>query len=318
MDFKYFINQGNFQENNDGKIRFKGNVIPQLNPVTGVSMEIVSYGEILFPASFQEGQISFNVLFKHIRPETCAGVLINYHNLNGLVSYYRVGILNQFGAYFLDYCDGQTTNRLLTGGMPLLQAETAYEIRVALRGSMLSFSINDVELFVYSNYYPFNGFGGYGLYVQNDNETVLSDIVINRNNPKVFCIMKFEKDFEVLYKEVISPQCEKKGLRAIKADEIYASSSIIQDIIREISEAAIIIADITMDNPNVFYELGYAHALNKPTILLADSEKREQLPFDVSGYRTIFYSNTIGGKREIETHICKYIESIYPTIPILR
>lgn len=314
---KYYINQGSFHEKSAGKIQFDGSVLSQLNPITGIPVETISYGEILFPASFQEGQITFNISFKGVRPETCAGVIINYHNLNGLISYYRVGISNQFGAYYLDYYDGQTTKRLLIGGTSSLQAGKVYEIRVTLKGSILSFSINGVELFAYSNYYPFNNFGGHGLYVQNDNEAVFSNIVINRNTPKVFCIMKFEKDFEVLYKEVISPQCEEKGLHAIKADEVYASSSIIQDIIREISEAAIIIADITMDNPNVFYELGYAHALNKPTILLADSEKRTQLPFDVSGYRTIFYSNTIGGKREIETHICKYIESICSVISIL-
>lgn len=318
MNYKYYINEGSFQEKSSEIIQFDGNVIPQLNPVTGTPMETVSYGEILFPVSFQEGQITFNVSFKSVRLETCAGVIINYHNLNGVHSYYRVGISNQFGAYYLDYYDGQTTRRLLTGGTSSLQAEKIYEIRVTLKGSILSFSINDVELFAYSNYYPFNGLGSHGLYVQNGNEAFFSNIVINKNAPKVFCIMKFEKDFEVLYTDVISPQCEKKGLKAIKADEIYASSSIIQDIIREISEAAIIIADITMDNPNVFYELGYAHALNKPTILLADSEKRAQLPFDVSGYRTIFYSNTIGGKREIETHIRKYIENICSVIPILR
>ena len=65
-----------------------------------------------------------------------------------------------------------------------------------------------------------------------------------------------------------------------------------------------------MDNPNVFYELGYAHALQKPTILLADIDKRDRLPFDISGYRTIFYSNTIAGKKEIESHLRKYMENI--------
>lgn len=317
MNLQYYVNQGDFQEKSNGELQFDGKVVSQAPSITGTPIETISYGEILFPASFQEGEIIFNVLFESVRPETCAGVIINHNNLNGFVSYYCVGISNQFGSYYLDYCNGQTTNRLLIGGNTSLQAEKAYKIRVALRGNILSFSINGVELFTYSNYFPYNGFGGCGLYVQNDNKTVFRDITIKRNNPKVFCIMKFEKDFEVLYKEVISPQCEGKGLHAIKADEIYTSSSIIQDIIKEISEAAIIIADITMDNPNVFYELGYAHALNKPTILLADSAKRAQLPFDVSGYRTIFYSNTIGGKREIETHICKYIESICSAMPIL-
>jgi len=55
----------------------------------------------------------------------------------------------------------------------------------------------------------------------------------------------------------------------------------------------VVIAEITAPNQNAFYELGYARALNKPTILLA--EQRRQLPFDVRGYRCLFYENTIGG-----------------------
>src|SRR5262250_1329054 len=52
----------------------------------------------------------------------------------------------------------------------------------------------------------------------------------------------------------------------------YSSpASIIEDIIRGIETAQIVIAEITPTNENVFYEVGYAHALKKPTILLVDS-----------------------------------------------
>jgi nucleoside 2-deoxyribosyltransferase len=66
--------------------------------------------------------------------------------------------------------------------------------------------------------------------------------------------------------------------------------------IGEIDPAKVVIAEITVPNQNVFYELGYAHALNKPTILLA--EKGRELPFDVHGYRCLFYENSIGGKKD--------------------
>ena len=79
--------------------------------------------------------------------------------------------------------------------------------------------------------------------------------------------------------------------RAIRADDIYKSGLIINDIARSIEEASVIIADITTDNPNVFYEVGYAHGIKKETILLSD-RTRETLPFDVAGFRTLFYDNT--------------------------
>ena len=70
-----------------------------------------------------------------------------------------------------------------------------------------------------------------------------------------------------------------------------------------------VIADITPDNPNVYYELGYAHGIDKPTILLSD-RKREELPFDVSGFRTLFYDNTIGGKSVVEERLRKHLDGI--------
>lgn len=72
---------------------------------------------------------------------------------------------------------------------------------------------------------------------------------------------------------------------------------------------SIVIADITPNNPNVFYEVGYAHGIGKNTILLSD-RKREQLPFDVSGFRTLFYENTIAGKGEVEARLRKHLEVI--------
>jgi nucleoside 2-deoxyribosyltransferase len=83
----------------------------------------------------------------------------------------------------------------------------------------------------------------------------------------------------------------------------------LQDIVRSIKESDVIIADITPVNANVFYELGYAHAMNKPTILLAN-RKIEKLPFDVSGYRVIFYDDTIRGRRDIEESLEKHLENV--------
>jgi tripartite-type tricarboxylate transporter receptor subunit TctC len=70
-------------------------------------------------------------------------------------------------------------------------------------------------------------------------------------------------------------------------------------------------AEITEPNQNVFYELGYAHGKNKPTILLA--EKGRQLPFDVRGYRCLFYENSIGGKQKIEDGLRKHLQAIFRT-----
>jgi len=83
---------------------------------------------------------------------------------------------------------------------------------------------------------------------------------------------------------------------------------ILHDITQGLVDAQIVIAEITPVNQNVFYELGFAHALRKPTILLA--EKGKQLPCDVSGYRCLFYENSIGGKKAVEDGLRKHLAAI--------
>ena len=75
-------------------------------------------------------------------------------------------------------------------------------------------------------------------------------------------------------------------------------------------ESEVVIAEISSSNASVFYELGYAHALDKPTVLLA--RRGEVLPFDVSGYRVIFYDDTIGGKSEVEATLDQHLANIKP------
>jgi nucleoside 2-deoxyribosyltransferase len=94
----------------------------------------------------------------------------------------------------------------------------------------------------------------------------------------------------------------------VRIDEKAGPGVIFRDIQRELEQAEIIIAEITPANPNVFYELGYAHALGKPTILLA--RRGAELPFDIQSFRVVFYDDTIGGKVEVERNLQRHLEAI--------
>ena len=109
--------------------------------------------------------------------------------------------------------------------------------------------------------------------------------------------MQFIEVYNTLYSKVIRPNYEEYKYKAIRADDFYNSGLIIYDITRSVRESTLFIADVTPDNANVFYEVGFAHGIGKPTILLSD-RKREKLPFDISGFRTLFYDNTIGDFQE--------------------
>lgn len=78
------------------------------------------------------------------------------------------------------------------------------------------------------------------------------------------------------------------GLTCIRADEITRSGSIIDDVIRYAARSQFVIADLSNENPNVFYELGIRHSFSDRTILMAQSPN--DLPFDVMPQRTIMYS----------------------------
>lgn len=103
---------------------------------------------------------------------------------------------------------------------------------------------------------------------------------------KVFFIMPFEQDFFDLYEEFRNRFGEKFDFS--HAGDLDNQRNIIQDIVVGIAEADIIIADLTGLNPNVFYELGIAHTMDKKAIII--TQNLDDLPFDIRSYRANEYS----------------------------
>jgi len=153
--------------------------------------------------------------------------------------------------------------------------------------------------------------GPIGLFMQGIGPVRFRNWRLQAKRPLCFAVMQFSPDFDQLYEKVIKEQCEAFGYEVVRADEFYTPGHILDDITKSIREAALVIADVTPDNANVYYELGYAHGLGKQTILLCD-KRREKLPFDISGYRTVFYDNSIGGKSKVEERLRQFLEVIRP------
>ena len=123
--------------------------------------------------------------------------------------------------------------------------------------------------------------------------------------------MQFSSPYNELYSHVVKDVCDELEIDAVRADEMYGPGIIIKDIIDQIAESQIIIADISPPNPNVYFEVGYALALKKPIILLAQRrEPNERLPFDLSAFRVLFYDDTIGGKPRLEQGLRDHLKKI--------
>jgi len=113
---------------------------------------------------------------------------------------------------------------------------------------------------------------------------------------EVFVLMSFAPELKPVFDDHILPATKSIGVRCERADDFFSSESVIDEIWSAIYNAQICIADCTGRNPNVFYELGIAHTLGRPCILIAQSV--EDIPFDVRHRRAIVYSYTPRGMQE--------------------
>lgn len=110
------------------------------------------------------------------------------------------------------------------------------------------------------------------------------------DKPTCFVIQSFDGGkYDRRYKESIRPALERAGVDPIRADEILGLNPVIEKIESAIEAASICVAEVSEDNPNVWMELGYALALNRPTVILCDRSIRIKLPFDVQHRPVIFY-----------------------------
>jgi len=121
------------------------------------------------------------------------------------------------------------------------------------------------------------------------NVEVVDSVVYRPNIDKHLCfvLMPFQDLHQQYFKGIIAPAVESLGLVARKADDIYGTAPIIDDIWRSIWTAEVVIADVTGKNPNVNYELGLSHALGVPTILM--TQDMVDVPFDYRHLRCIVY-----------------------------
>src|SRR6478672_1650469 len=115
--------------------------------------------------------------------------------------------------------------------------------------------------------------------------SLLGESIMNMNS--CFVTMPFREPFAKYYSAIVAPVIERSGLRPIRGDSLFRPSPIMDDVWRAINEASLLVADLTSQNANVFYELGLAHALGKPVILIA--ETMDDVPFDLRSLRILTY-----------------------------
>lgn len=109
-----------------------------------------------------------------------------------------------------------------------------------------------------------------------------------KSGDSCFIMMPFADPLGGYYEKIYKPAIDKAGLIPVRADnEIFGTGKIIDQIWSGINSARVLVAELTSRNPNVFYELGLAHALRKPVVLVSSNEN--DVPFDLHHIRVIYY-----------------------------
>jgi hypothetical protein len=264
-------------------------------------------GICLADVRMTEGDVSCRVQLTEATPE--GRILLGYRSLNE--RYVMAGLGGWRRAFTVgEYIPGLAWRGLaLEGSFENFTPKRWYTQRVELRGQRLRVSVDSVPVLKHVFDRPV-GSGQVGLFAFGNAPVEFDSFTVERRRSKAFVVMKFAAPFVQLYKEVIQPIAKEFGIDAKHVGEAFGPGIILDDIVQGIIEAEVVIIEITpvSKNENVFYELGYAHALNKPTILLA--QRGRKLPFDVSGYRVLFYQDTTAGKKIVKEGLRKHLKAI--------
>ncbi|HVX91580.1 MAG TPA: hypothetical protein VHC20_08325 [Candidatus Paceibacterota bacterium] len=123
--------------------------------------------------------------------------------------------------------------------------------------------------------------------------------------------MPFDGAFDDVYRLGIKEACAAADAYCERVDEQIFQERILDRIYNQIAKADLVIADMTGRNPNVFYEVGYAHALNKPAVLL--TKHADDIPFDLKHFPHIVYGQSISTLRDDLIARVKWFKTNAPT-----
>lgn len=125
-------------------------------------------------------------------------------------------------------------------------------------------------------------------------------------NYDIFMAMPFVEMLKPIYEDHIKNVVKKTKLDVVRGDDIFTANSVMEDVWSAINGARIVIAECTGRNPNVFYEIGMAHTIGKPIILI--TQNSNDVPFDLRHIRYIKYDYTPRGMKDFESSLKKTLE----------
>lgn len=123
-------------------------------------------------------------------------------------------------------------------------------------------------------------------------------------NSDIFMIMPFREQYNAIYTNIIQPVSAELNLTIKRGDEFSSTrGSIMQEVWAALNACRLVLVETTEINANVYYELGIAHTLGKPAILLTQTREVEKLPFDLRHLRFVVYDDHEAGHADFEQRL---------------
>ena len=123
----------------------------------------------------------------------------------------------------------------------------------------------------------------------------------------VSVMMPMHREFDNVY-SAIRTAVEALGVKCRRADDVWESEAVMQDVVNLICRSQAVIADCSGRNPNVFYEMGVAHTIGREVVPITQS--KSDVPFDIQHLRYIEYLNNREGRSDLIEQLSDRIEAL--------
>lgn len=123
----------------------------------------------------------------------------------------------------------------------------------------------------------------------------------------VAVMMPFGREFDAVH-ETIKAACGDLGLTTQRVDEIYGPTKIIDDIFSTIAQSQAVVSDLTGRNPNVLYETGLAHALDRDVVTIVQND--QDVPFDLKHIRFVEYLQNTEGLGKLRAELGQSLQEV--------
>jgi hypothetical protein len=127
-----------------------------------------------------------------------------------------------------------------------------------------------------------------------------------------FSIMPYDERFEDI-DQIIAESAQDCGLEYNRGDRRLQPGSILPQIMHDIRQASVVVADITGHNPNVFYELGIAHQIKGPERVVILTQSTEDSPYDVHEFRQLCYQHNKAGRAALRKMLPSFLKAAAKT-----